>query len=278
MKKKVAIVTGANAGIGKETAIELAKLGYHVHIVCRNEKRGNLALEEILEIKDAEASLSIVDLSDFKEVKIFAQEFHYQFNRIDVLIHNAGVISKDRVVNEDGIELQLAVHHLGPMLMNHYLLPLINNTQNARIIHLSSVAHKWGRVNFNDLQMEKNYQQMLSYGRSKLCNLLYVKQLAKKLENTTTTVNCVHPGAVATNIMSNKKNNSIFQKFALKFIKTPFEGAQTSLYVATSADCDHINGKYFADSTIKKTSRTAQNEQLAIKLWEVSEELLKDYL
>jgi len=276
--KKVAIVTGANSGIGKATALALAKEDIHVILLCRNEQRGLKALEEISAESQGKVSLYFCDLADFDSVAEFTSDFKRAFSRLDILIHNAGVIAKKRTENASGIELQLAVHHLGPFLMNELLMPLLLKTSDSRIIIVTSMSYKYGKIDFDDLQMKKGYKPMKSYARSKLCNFLYMKELARQLGSTDTTINCVHPGFVATNIVSGEGKKLPRIPFINKIIKTPEQGAETSIYLATSPEVANVTNKYFINCKAKTISHKARNTATAKHLWDVSERLLVDYL
>ena len=284
-QKPVAIVTGANSGIGKASAIALASQGIHVAALCRSEQRGKQAVADIKAASGGDVTLFVGDLSDFDSINQFVTDYKKKFDRLDILIHNAGLLAKNRHENKDGIEMNLAVHHLGPFLMNQLLMPTILQTRGSRIVIVTSMAHAMGKLDFDDLQLNNSYKTMGAYSRSKLCNLLYMQELDRRLEGTGTTVNCVHPGAVATNIsagdrdlgVSIKKLN-IFQKIASKFIKTPEQGAATIVYVATSKDTANISGKYWANMKIHKTRAITHDRALADQLWQVSEDLIAPYL
>ena len=278
MEEKIAIITGANSGIGKATAIGLAKKGIHIIMMCRSQARGQEALKEVIKQSGGKVTLILGDLADLTSVKQFSESFKQQFSRLDILVNNAGVISKKRQETKDGFELQFGVNHLGHFLLTHLLLPLICATPNSRIINVSSMAYRFGKLDFNDLAMEKSYSSAASYSRSKLCNVLFTKELANRLKGTSTTTNSLHPGAVATNILAS--NNPVRQKFPWieSIAKTPEKGAETSIYLAISEEVSNISGAYFSNCKMKKTTTRSNDPRLAQELWTISEQLIGDYL
>ncbi len=275
--QKTALITGANSGIGRETALELSKKGYSVILLCRNKERGEAALNHInTESGRDDAELMICDLGDMSDIRRVCGEFNSRQGRLDILINNAGTLNLSRQETKDGLEMEFGVCHIGHFLLTNLLLGHMHN--GSRIVVIGSVAHKAGRIDFEDLGMQKGYSAAKAYSRAKLCNMLFTKELSRRLEGTGITVNCVHPGAVASNIGARRKEGktdiSNLRKIAGKalgpIIKTPGQAAASVAYVATSETCAGISGAYFAGSKIAKPSAKAEDIALATKLWEVS--------
>lgn len=272
MAGKVALVTGANSGIGKETALALARMGADLVIVCRDRERGRAALDEI-KTKSANNSveLMICDLSSQAQIRKLVEEFKQKHKRLDVLVNNAGVILTRRRVTEDGLESTFAINHLAYFLLTNLLLDLIIQSAPARIVNVSSTVHKSATIDFDDLQSERSYSAMRAYGQSKLANVLFTYELARRLESTRVTVNCLHPGVIATNIF--RDISGVVGAAAKLFLKNPRRGAETSIYLATSAEVEGVTGKYFDDRRAVRSSTESYDEAIAEKLWQVSEQL-----
>jgi NAD(P)-dependent dehydrogenase (short-subunit alcohol dehydrogenase family) len=277
MKRKIAVVTGANSGMGLSTTIGLAKENIHVVMACRNQQRGEEALR--LAKKKSGAShieLLLCDLEDFDSISHFVEQFTNKWDVLDVLVNNAGVVSLKRKVTKEGYEAQLGVNHLGHFLLTFLLLDSLKAAQKARIVNVSSGAHKWGRIHFEDMNLETNYSVMKGYGQSKLANILFTKELAKRLSHTDITVNALHPGAVSTNLGINRSTG--FGKSVYKvlnpFFQSPDKGAETALYLAKSAEVDDVTGGYFYKQKPARVSKRAKDPYLAQLLWEWSEEEL----
>jgi NAD(P)-dependent dehydrogenase (short-subunit alcohol dehydrogenase family) len=198
---KVVIITGANSGIGKETAIDLAKRGGKIYIACRNNKRGEDALKEI---KDKSNSSDVyflqLDLSSMDSIRTFSLKFHELENHLHILINNAGIMACPKAMTKDGFEAQIGTNHMGHFLLTNLLLDLLKQSSPSRIVVLSSLFHWYGRINKEDLNSEKSYWKWLAYGQSKLANILFTRELARRLEGTGVTVNSCHPGAVNTEL------------------------------------------------------------------------------
>jgi NAD(P)-dependent dehydrogenase (short-subunit alcohol dehydrogenase family) len=272
MDGKVALVTGANSGIGKETALALARLQADLVIVCRDQERGRAALEDI-KSKSANSSveLMICDLSSQTQIHKLAEEFKQKHKRLDVLVNNAGVILTRRRVTEDGLESTFAINHLAYFLLTNLLLDLIIQSAPARIVNVSSTVHKSATIDFDDLQSERSYSAMRAYGQSKLANVLFTYELARRLEGTRVTVNCLHPGVIATNIF--RDISGMVGAAAKLFLKSPRRGAETSIYLATSPEVEGVTGKYFDDRRAVRSSTESYDEAIAEKLWQVSKQL-----
>lgn len=280
MNQKVALITGANSGMGKATAAAFSKMGIHVIMLCRSKERGEMALNEVVAQSGGDVTLMLCDLASMADIKRFCDEFKCKYSRLDILVCNAGVITLDRRETKDSLELQFGVNHIGHFLLTVSLLPLIKSTDGARIVVVGSGAHKIGKINFDNIPLKKGYSVFSAYGRAKLCNLLFTKELSSRLKDYSATANCVHPGAVATNMGVDRDTG--FGKTVMKllkpFFRTPEEGAATAITVATSEDLSGISGEYFYNGKIHRSSKQSHDEHLARKLWEVSEEIVSEYL
>ena len=276
MTGKVCLVTGANSGIGKVTALELARMGATVVMICRSQQKGEAAQAEIREATgNPNVDLLLADLSSQQSIREVAAAFKSRYDRLHLLVNNAGAMSMQRTVTVDGLETTFAVNHLGYFLLTNLLLDLIKASAPARIVNVSSDAHKIGPMPFDDLQGEKKYHGFRAYGYSKLANILFTVELARQLEGTGVTVNCLHPGMVDTNF---GKGNGLklpwpFGWIMRKLTISPEKGAETSLYLATSPAVEGVTGKYFAKKRLAKPSRAAQDSEAARRLWQVSLEL-----
>jgi retinol dehydrogenase 12 len=199
---KVVIITGANSGIGKETAIDLAKRGGKVYIACRDVKRGEDALSDI---KDKSGSGNVhflqLDLASMASIHEFSKKFHELEAQLHILINNAGVMACPKAMTKDGFEMQIGTNHMGHFLLTNLLLDLLKQTAPARIVNVSSLFHWYGRINRDDLNSEKSYWRWIAYGQSKIANILFTRELARRLEGTGVTANSLHPGAVRTELM-----------------------------------------------------------------------------
>lgn len=199
---KVVIVTGANSGIGKETAIDLARRGGKIYIACRDMKRGEDALKEIKERSESQnVYLLQLDLSSMESIRQFSKKFHELEAQLHVLINNAGVMAIPRATTKDGFEMQIGTNHMGHFLLTNLLLDLLKQSAPSRVVVVSSLFHWYGRINREDLNSEKSYWRWIAYGQSKLANILFTRELARRLEGSGVTANAVHPGAVRTELM-----------------------------------------------------------------------------
>jgi NAD(P)-dependent dehydrogenase (short-subunit alcohol dehydrogenase family) len=272
MKGKICMVTGATAGIGRVTAQALAQQGATVVVVGRDaEKAAQTAAHIQRETGNREVQWLLADLSDQAQVRRLAQEFKERFPRLDVLINNAGAFFLTRQLSADGIEMTLAVNHLSPFLLTHLLLDTLQASAPARVINVASASHRGARIDFEDLQGERKYRGMRAYGQAKLALVLFTYELARRLKGTGITVNALHPGFVATNIGQN--NGCLFKLISplMKLIaRRPEEGAQTSIYLATSPEVAGDTGKYFVDNKAVPSDPVSYDEALAKRLWETS--------
>jgi len=273
MEGKICIITGANSGIGKATAIGLTKLNVTLVMLCRSKERGEEAQKEIIELTgNKNIDLFICDLSSQKEIRNFVPEFKSKYDKLHVLINNAGVMLSKRDISIDGFEMNFAVNHLAPFLLTNLLLDVLIKSAPSRIINVGSAAHRMGKIDFEDLQREnKKGRPMGLYGSSKLAMTLVSYELSRKLEGSNVTVNVVHPGLINTNLGRDRSSTS--QGFAKKFFKTPEVGAETSIFLASSPEVEGITGKYYAKKKEKPSSKESYNEEYAKKLWEISEKM-----
>jgi len=275
MEGRVCMVTGANSGIGRATATGLAQLGATVVMVCRDPSKGEAALAEIKAKSGNESvALMLADLSSQKSIRQLVKDFTDKYRHLHVLVNNAAVFLTKRSVTVDGIETTFAVNHLAYFFLTNLLLDLLKSSVPARIVSVSSIAHYRGHINFDDLQGEKNYSGFRAYNQSKLANILFTYELARRLKGTGVTANCLHPGAVATNLVRN--NSGIFGliwKLLTPFMLSPEKGAQTCIYLASSPEVEGISGKYFVKQTEAKSSMESYDESIARRLWQISAEL-----
>jgi len=276
MKGKTVLITGASAGIGLQSAIGLAKLGAEVVMVGRDEKRTAQAAELVKSQTGNQAiSYLLADLSSLKEVRKLAGEFKDKYKKLDVLLNNAGAVFLRRYVSVDGYEMSVALNHLNYFLLTSLLLDMIKAGPSGRIVNVASRAHYRGHVDFDDLQSQHGYNGMRVYGMSKLMNVLFTYELARRLQGTKVTANCLHPGFVASNFAG---NNGWFVRFATRFMAGRIsveDGAKCSIYLASSPDVQGISGKYFNyDMKEARSSEESYDEAEAKRLWDVSEQLV----
>ncbi len=271
MKPKTCMITGANSGIGYIMARELARMNAHIVMVCRSKERGEAARKKIMnQTKNLHVDLLIADLSSMKQVRKLAEEFRNRYDRLHVLMNNAVIWPKKRMTAEDGLELQFAVNHLSHFLLTNLLLDVIKASAPARIVNVSSGIHKRVKLDFEDLQSEK-YRNMRVYGRTKLMNVYFTHELARKLEGTGVTVNSFTPGMTATNL--GRYMSRAAQWFFRAFGRSPEKGARTGVYLASSPEVEGVTGKYFADCRERKSSKVSYDDVIARRLWKVSETL-----
>lgn len=258
---RVCIVTGANRGIGKATALGLARAGARVVMVCRSQERGAIAAAEIDETVGRH-------LTDVLAADLASHD------RLDVLVNNAGIVTRRRILSADGIETQFAVNHLAPFLLTHLLLDLLKRSRPSRIVNVSSDAHSRGRIDFDDLQGARRYGHLKAYYQSKLANVLFTRELARRLTGTGVTVNCLHPGVIATHLLASTMWLPRSLEGVLRlFFRNPEQGARTSVHLATSPAVEGITGRYFRECSEHQPSSEAQDDQMAARLWQVSEQL-----
>ncbi len=277
-KNKTAIITGATNGIGLATTRELAKLGMEIYLVCRNQTKGEQVIQEIKNtIGNDKLHLLLCDLSSLSQVRKTAQDFIRLNKQLDLLVNNAGIINTKRRLTQDNYEEMFAVNHLAHFLLTNLLL--VSMSDSARIVNIASGAHILIRgINFGDINFQKGFKMLKVYSHSKLANLLFSYELAKRLKNTKITVNAVDPGEVSTGLgQQNKGLSSILYWVMKPFIQSPEKGAYTSIYVATSSKLKGVTGKYFRDCKEKEPKPWAKNDEMANKLWTVSLKMVSNY-
>jgi retinol dehydrogenase-14 len=269
------MVTGANAGIGKATAQGLANIGATVVMVCRSRERGEAALAEIKEQSSNDLiSLLLADLSSQAEIRKLAEDFKGQHSKLHVLVNNAGIIPRKREVTVDGFETQFAVNHLAPFLLTNLLLDVLKSSAPARIVTVASDMHRGATIDFDDLQSERSYGPVRVYSRTKLANVLFTYELARRLQGTTVTANCLHPGVVATKLLADGMGMPSALRSTTRLIGSkPEKGAKTSIYLAASPEVEGVSGKYFVRQKAVESSKGSYDENLAGRLWRVSAEL-----
>ena len=275
IRDKVMLVTGASSGIGKAVAQHLAKLGARVVIVCRNEQRGAPALDDIRRTSgNSSVELLTADLASQEQTRGLARKFLQGHDRLDVLINNAGLYLSKRTVTDDGTETTFAVNHLAPFLLTNLLLDTLKASSPSRVITVSSEAHRRGTIDFEDLCMERRYSWIDAYARSKLANVLFTYELARRLEGTGVTALALHPGVVASHIWNRNHNplNYLLRIFKVFFI-SPKKSAESIVHLAIAPELAEVTGKYFNRDREVWSSRASCDIELARKLWNVSEEM-----
>ncbi|XP_075936925.1 retinol dehydrogenase 12, like isoform X1 [Anarhichas minor] len=273
---RTAIITGANAGIGKETAIDLAKRGAKVIMACRDMERGQAAVKEVVEISGSEHVVCMkLDLADSKSIREFAEAINTGEPKLNLLINNAGVMVCPYGKTADGFEMQIGVNHFGHFLLTHLLIDLIKRSAPARIVTVSSMAHSWGSINLEDINSEKSYDKKAAYSQSKLANVLFTRSLAKKLEGTGVTTYSLHPGVVKTDLWRHLSGPQQFlMKMVSPFTKNSSQGAQTSIYCAVEPSLEKESGGYYSDCAPASCSAAGKDDVLAQKFWDLSCQML----
>ena len=280
---KVAVITGANNGIGKETARDLVKRGAEVHVLCRDVERAEEMKRDIKNATGREVFVHKIDLASLESVRECVKQLRKCLERIDILINNAGVATCPEWRTVEGSELQYGTNHVGHFLLTTELLPLLRKASKSRVVVVSSKAHKYGKIHFDDLNWRtRPYEQFGAYSQSKLANVLFAKELARReteLESGVS-VYCLHPGTVKTEVGRHVKESSGFLMYSLLqivfhvFSKTPESGAQTSIYCAVEESLENETGKYYEDCKEAKPSKEANNVEDAKKLWEVTMDMV----
>ncbi len=280
MDGKICLVTGANQGIGKETALALARMGATVVMVARDPAKGEAALADVRSRSGNDnVSLMIADLASLESIRALAKNFRAEHTKLHVLVNNAGAYNTVRTTTKDGFETTFGVNHLAYFLLTELLLDLLKASAPSRIISVSSTAHVGGKMNFDDLQGEQNYGGARAYGQSKLANVLFTYELARRLEGTGVTANTLHPGVVRTGF---GKNNggvvgpifAIAQTVARPFFISPEQGAATTIYLASSPEVEGVTGKYFAKSRDVPSNAVSYDVATQQRLWAMSEEMV----
>jgi NAD(P)-dependent dehydrogenase (short-subunit alcohol dehydrogenase family) len=266
---KTAIITGATSGIGAEAAFAMAQSGIHLVLPVRNLAKGETIKNAILGVAhNAQVDLMECDLSSMDSIRTFAKNFSEKFPRLDILVNNAGVWESSRKTSADGIELTFAVNHLAPYLMTNLLLDKLKESAPARVITVSSDAHRVARMNFEDIEGAKGWNAMTSYAQSKLANVLFTRRLAASLQGSGVVANCMHPGFVATRLF--EKFPDFLIKFLSLFMINAQKGAETIVYLAKAPDAQYFSGLYFYKKKAKETAPASKNITDAERLWEIS--------
>ncbi|XP_044196412.1 retinol dehydrogenase 12 [Thunnus albacares] len=269
---KTVIITGANTGIGKETARDLAGRGARIIMACRDLERAEEARSDILEDTGNEnVVIRKLDLSDTRSIRAFAEIINKEEKQVNILINNAGIMMCPYSKTADGFEMQLGVNHLGHFLLTYLLLDLIKRSAPARIVVVASVAHTWTGLHLDDINSDRSYDTMKAYGQSKLANVLFARSLAKQLQGTGVSVFSLHPGVVQSDLWRHQHQCiQVAVKIFRVFTKTTVEGAQTTIYCAVQPGLESQSGGYFSDCAPASCSRTASDDDLAQKLWDIS--------
>nr|XP_039268676.1 retinol dehydrogenase 12-like [Styela clava] len=289
MDGKTVLITGANTGIGLATAIDMANRNARVIMACRDMEKGNAAKEKVIqETGSNDVILKELDLASFESIREFAADINENEPKLHVLINNAGVMMCPPMKTKDGFEMQFGVNHLGHFLLTNLLVELLKKSAPSRVVTVSSTAHYkmygWGKIHWDDLNFEKKYDAQKAYGQSKLMNVLFSRELSKRLHGTAVTTYALEPGVVDTELVRHygkNENPSLWDKLfnslnylPLKFLfRTPEQGAQTQIYCAVAHELNEVSGKYYASCKQTAESWDAQNDEYAKRLWRISEEL-----
>jgi NAD(P)-dependent dehydrogenase (short-subunit alcohol dehydrogenase family) len=277
MEGKVVIVTGSNSGIGKKTAKALAGMGATVVMAVRNRERGETARAEVVqETGNESVTVMVCDLASGDSIKRFSEELRTRYDRLDVLINNAGAVFAKRRLSADGLESSMAVNYLGPFLITRELLPLLDGSPPSLVVNVSSVLSGNAEFDFDDLQREKGYKGMEAYAGSKLMLTTYTLELARRLEGTGVTANVVEPGFVATKLGRNSGSllNSVMFTLVRPMQITPDKAAENTVYAATSPGLEGVTGKVFAKKQEKETPPITHDGEARKQLWDATEQLL----
>lgn len=287
MQGKICLVTGATSGIGRETALALAKMGAAVVIAGRSAEKVTTTAAAIRSITGAAVDTLVADLSSMAQVVSMADAFKAKFDRLDVLVNNAGAVFTERQESVDGFEMTFALNHLSYFLLTAHLREMLIASGRpgaaARIVNVASDAHRGGKMKFDDLQFRQGYFGFTAYAQSKLANILFSNELARQLEGKPLTSNALHPGFVSTGF---GRGNGGFSGTMMKLVMTllspvaltPEKGAQTSIYLASSPEVEGVSGKYFDKSKAVTPSAAAQDMDAARRLWIISEDLTAPWL
>jgi NAD(P)-dependent dehydrogenase (short-subunit alcohol dehydrogenase family) len=272
--KKTAIVTGANTGMGKETARELARLGMKVIMACRNREKGEAARKEIVaETGNQDVQVMLLDLASRDSIRGFVREYEQRNERLDVLVNNAGVSLRERT-ETDGVETTIATNHIGPFLLTILLVDLLKRSRPARVVVVASMVHRNARFDPEDFDGKRARTGYGAYANSKLLNILFSFELARRLAGTGVTVTCLNPGLVNSEFFRNYKRIPFMLRLVKRLIgKTPAEGARTAVWLASAADAEGVTGKYFENRAEAIASPVARDEALGRKVWDLSERL-----
>ncbi|XP_073693218.1 retinol dehydrogenase 11-like [Garra rufa] len=273
---KTVLITGANTGIGKETAVDMAKRGARVILACRDMGRANRAADEITKRSgNGNVVVKMLDLASLQSVRALAKDVHQTEGRLDILINNAGIMMCPPWKTEDGFEMQFGVNHLGHFLLTNLLLDLLKKSTPSRVVTVSSLAHETGKIHFDDINLEKNYETLVSYKQSKLANVLFSRELAARLKGTGVTTYALHPGVIRTELGRHFFPSMPLWKKILAipfffFLKTPWQGAQTTIYCAVDESLQNASGLYYSDCELKEAAPRGRDDAAARRLWDLS--------
>ncbi|XP_073693217.1 retinol dehydrogenase 11-like [Garra rufa] len=273
---KTVLITGANTGIGKETAVDMAKRGARVILACRDMGRANKAADEIRKRSgNGNVVVKMLDLASLESVRALAKDVQQTEEKLDILINNAGIMMCPQWKTEDGFEMQFGVNHLGHFLLTNLLLDLLKKSTPSRIVNVSSLAHEKGKIHFDDINLEKNYDPVISYRQSKLANVLFSRELAVRLKGTGVTTYALHPGVIHTELgrhifpsMPLWKRLLFMPLFLL--LKTPWQGAQTTIYCAVDESLQNASGLYYSDCALKEAAPQGRDDAAGHRLWDLS--------
>src|SRR5271157_3961900 len=266
MVEKFILITGATDGIGKQTAIDLANMNYEIIVHGRNISKAKTVAEEIKETTGNEnMHFAVADLAELRQIHDLAESLHQKYDRLDVLINNAGVSMQQRQLTPDGFEATFAINHLAHFLLTIRLLDLLKPSASGRIVTVASQAHA-SSLDFDNLQGERDFDGYGQYMTSKLCNIMFTFELAERLAGTGITANCLHPGVIDTKLLR--------QSFGRGMGRPVEEGSKTSIYLATSAAVESTTGEYFVDTKPTRPAKIAYDSNARKKLWALSEEMV----
>lgn len=270
-QRRTCLVTGANAGIGRAISHRLAEGGHRVLMVCRDERRGREARDAVAERSGSpDVELLLADLSSLQAIRGLSAEVERRAERLDVLLHNAGTFGRRRRESPDGVELQLAVNYLAPFYLTHLLFSLLRRSAPSRVVVVSSMEHRLGRMHFDDLQLSRRYSGGRAYRQSKLATVLFTREAARRFEGTGVTINAVHPGVAYTGLVDRISSLSRLVKWALK---TPEEAALGPVHLALSPELEGVSGRYFRGTRETLPARRGRDPEAAARLWRMSEAL-----
>ena len=275
MAGRTVLVTGGSAGIGRATALALAVMGAHLAIAGRDRGRAEEAAREIRAAGAGQVDVFVADLSSQSEVRRLAGEVLQRLSRIDVLVNNVGGYWNTRHVTADGLERTFAVNHLAPFLLTSLLLARLKQSGPARVVTVSSNVQALGRIDFEDLQAERSYSGARAYNQSKLANVLFTYELARRLQGTSVTANALHPGVVRTAFGTEDPRavQRLLMPVMRPFMKAPARGAATSVYLASAPDLERVTGRFFAGSKPRKSGKRSYDQAAAARLWQVSADM-----
>lgn len=269
----ITIITGATSGIGKATAFGLAEKGFELLLIGRNQEAGSNLVDSLVKKWGCNADFVKCDFASLAQVEELTQKIEKRYNTIDVLINNAGVSKSERGLTVDGYEATFAINHLAPFLLTNRLLPLLEKSAQGRIVNVASELHRRATIHFQDIMLEKGYSTLRAYNQSKLANIMFTYELARRLAESAITANCLHPGVVATSI---GRDFSGFITGIINFFwLTPEKGAEPSIYLASASELSKVSGKYFNRLRETRSSATSYDTEKALRLWQVSEHLTK---